>query len=55
LEILYQLPFIGTLLYCQNRGIVGTGTLNQEALLFEVIYNRQETPTGFWVLFILFF
>jgi hypothetical protein len=31
-EVLYQPPFIETILYCQNRGIVGTGALDQEAL-----------------------
>jgi hypothetical protein len=37
---------MGTLLYSQNRGIEGTGALNQEALLFEVVYDKQEVSPG---------
>jgi hypothetical protein len=47
-EVWYKPPFIGTFLYCQNRGIVGTGAFDQEALLLEVIYDSQETSLGLW-------
>jgi hypothetical protein len=48
LEVLHQPPFIGTLLYFQDMGVVQTGALDQEALLFEVICDRQETPVDLW-------
>jgi hypothetical protein len=35
-------------LYHQNRGIVRAAALSQEALFFEVIFDRQETSPGLW-------
>jgi hypothetical protein len=37
-------------LYHQNEGIVKVGAFNQEALVFEVVYVRQEASLGLQLL-----